>query len=133
MLLALLVLGQVALADYVLVVHTSVPDQPISSREVRRMISKQSCCWADGREAELILPPSGDASMGWFAREFIGLEPMIFRRYLIERCYRLGCTPMISVDDLDSAQSLAQHTPGAITLAHADRIPEGLRELDITQ
>jgi hypothetical protein len=131
--LALLMLSQVATADYVLVVHTSVPDHPVSSREVRRMISKQRCCWSDGREAELILPPSSDASMGWFALEFIGLDPIIFRRYLIERCYRLGCTPMISVEDLDSAHSLAQHTPGAITLAHADRIPEGLRELNITQ
>jgi len=130
--LSLLMMIQVATADYVLVVNTSVPDHPMSSREVRRMISKQRCCWEDGREAELILPPSSDESMGWFSREFIGLDPIIFRRYLIERCYRLGCTPMISVADLDSAQSLAQHTPGAITLAHVDQIPEGLRELIIT-
>ena len=132
MMLALLMLSQIAAADYVLVVHTSVPDAPMSSREVRRMIPKQRCCWEDGSEVELILPPSSDASMGWFAREFIGLDPVIFRRYLLERCYRLGCTPMISTDDLDEAHSLAQETPGAITLAHADRIPEGLRELAIT-
>lgn len=130
--LALLMLIQIATADYVLVVNTSVPDQPLNSREVRRMISKQICCWSDGREAALILPPSSDASMGWFAHEFIGLEPILFRRYIIERCYRLGCTPMISVEDLASAQTLAQTTPGAITLAHADEIPEGLRELSIT-
>jgi hypothetical protein len=129
--LALLMLCQVAAADYVLVVNASVPDHPMSSREVRRMISKQRCCWSNGGEAELILPPSSDASMGWFAQEFIGLDPIIFRRYLIERCYRLGCTPMISVEDLESAQSLAQHTPGAITLAHVDQIPDGLRELSI--
>lgn len=131
--LALLLLIQAATADYVLVVNTSVPNQPISSREVRRMISKQSCCWSDGREVELILPPSSDESMEWFAREFIGLEPVIFRRYLIERCYRLGCSPMTSTDDLDTAHSLAQHSPGAITLAHSDEIPQGLRALTITQ
>ena len=129
--LALLMLSQIATADYVLVVNTSVPDQPLNSREVRRMISKQICCWPDGREAELILPPSSDPSMGWFAQEFIGLDPIIFRRYLIERCYRRGCTPMISGVDLDSAQTLAQITPGASTLAHVDQIPDGLRELSI--
>ena len=131
--LTLLMLSQMATADYVLVVNSSVPDHSVSGREVRRIISKQSCCWADGLEAELILPPNSDASMGWFSQEFIGLDAVIFRRYLIERCYRLGCTPMINVEDLDSAQSLAQHMPGAITLARADQIPEGLRELIITQ
>jgi len=120
-------------SEYVLVVNGDVPDNQMSSREMRRMLSKQNCCWSDGLEAALILPPNSDDAMSWLSREFIGLEPDIFRRYLMERCYRLGCTPMIGVTDLQTAHDVARRTPGAITLAISGQIPEGLRELPIKE
>lgn len=134
MILSLLALTMSAAADnYVLVVNETVPENPLPQRDLKRLISRQRCCWADGLEVALVFPPSEDTAMVWFVDAFTGLDGVVYRRYLMERCYRMGCTPMIGAPDLETAQEVAQRTPGAVTIAHRDRIPEGLRVLQITE
>jgi len=133
MMLSLLVLATASAAatDFVLVVNASVPDVAVSARVLRRMVSKQDCCWSDGLEVAVVLPPNEDDAMVWFTDTFTGLEPDVFRRYLMERCYRLGCTPLVGVPDLSAAHAVTARTPGAITVARVGEIPVGLRELEI--
>lgn len=120
-------------SDYVLVVHEQTNDNPISARTLKRLISRQQCCWVDGLEVSLILPESSDDAMIWFANELTGLEPEVYQRYLMERCYRMGCTPVIETESLRIAQDVARRTPGSLTVAHPDEIPEGMRVLKIEE
>jgi len=132
MILAVLGIASAASDDYVLVVNPDVPIPELNEKSLRRLLSKQQCCWSDGLEVALILPPSHDESTIWLTREVLGLEPELFRRYLLERCYRMGCTPLVETESLAVAQDVAFRTPGALTIARRDEVPEGLRELVLT-
>jgi len=133
LLLAVLSSAFASTDEFVLVVNPDVPVPALNEKGLRRLLSKQECCWPDGLEVALILPPSTDEATIWLTREILGLEPVLYRRYMLERCYRMGCTPLVETANLKVAQDVAFRTPGAITIARRDEVPEGLRELVLTE
>ena len=129
--LALCSMLEAAAADYVIVVDEEVEEQSFTKKDLRKVLSRQSCCWGGGIEVALIFPPDEEDAMSWLLEGFVGLEPEVYRRYLMERCYRMGCVPMVGAPDLETAHEVASRTPGALTIAEAGDIPEGMKVMPI--
>ena len=99
--------GEIAVEDTATVtvaVNGEVPVQEMTRTEAKGVFSQQRRSW-DGDVASLVvLPPSESESMEWLSEEVLGVRPAVFRRYLVERAYRMGYEPPLEAESDADAQ-----------------------------
>ncbi|HSN16206.1 MAG TPA: hypothetical protein VLT61_16355 [Anaeromyxobacteraceae bacterium] len=132
LLLALLLPVASAAADYVVVVHASVPVTSLSRSEASRLFLRSSTLWPNGEHVKPVDLSKGSAARLAFTREVRGRSPGAIEQYWTQAVFSGRAIPPPEKRNDAEVLAYVRENPGAIGYVSAGAATDGVKRVAIT-
>lgn len=116
----------------VVTVNASVPNQDISTVELREIILGQRRFWSNGERIELIIEASDTPARRMFVDKISNMSEAQFSHYWTSLIFSHRATrPPRAAPDRRLALALVRSIPGSLALVEAGDIPDNVRVISV--